>query len=62
MASKKRISSAEQSARFREAARKAGGDQRSFEIAFKKIVPVNPRKKPKMSDSSRTPQRSTPPR
>jgi hypothetical protein len=36
---KKKSSSAEQSARFREAAKKAGGDQKSFERAFKKIVP-----------------------
>jgi len=34
----KNSSQAEQSARFREAAKKAGGDQKSFEKAFKKIV------------------------
>jgi hypothetical protein len=33
----------DQSARFAEAAKKAGGDQKSFEKAFEKIVP---RKKP----------------
>jgi hypothetical protein len=38
--SKKRLSPAEQSARFREAAREAGGDQKSFEKAFTKIVPI----------------------
>ena len=35
---KKKLSPAEQSARFREAANKAGGDQKSFERAFKKII------------------------
>jgi hypothetical protein len=37
---KKKLSPTEQSARFREAAREAGGDQKSFEKAFKKIVPA----------------------
>ena len=37
---KKRANQSEQSARFREAAREAGGDQKSFEKAFKKIVPA----------------------
>lgn len=39
-------SQAEQSARFREAAKKAEVDSKEFERAFKKIVPVKP-KKPK---------------
>lgn len=42
---KKQLSPAEQSARFREAAREAGGDQKSFERAFKKIVPIKPKPK-----------------
>ena len=44
---KKPLSPAEQSARFREAARATGADQhsRAFERAFKKIVPVKKRKK-----------------
>jgi hypothetical protein len=36
---KKRASAAEQSARFREAAKEAGVDPKAFERAFKKIVP-----------------------
>ena len=36
---------AAQSARFREAAREAGGDQKSFEKAFKKIVPAKNKKR-----------------
>jgi hypothetical protein len=47
MAQKKKLSPAEQSARFREAAKKLGGDQRSFEDAFKKIVPTRKKQKAK---------------
>jgi len=37
---KKKKLPALQSARFREAAREAGGDQKSFEIAFKEDCPT----------------------
>jgi len=43
---KKSSSQAEQAARFREAAKKAGGDQKSFEKAFKEIVPSKARSRP----------------
>jgi hypothetical protein len=39
MNARKKDSQSAQSARFREAAREAGGDQKSFEKAFKKMVP-----------------------
>jgi hypothetical protein len=44
---KHKDSAAEQCARFREAVKKTGGDQQSFEKAFKKIVPSAEKKKPK---------------
>jgi len=40
MGKKKKLTPAEQSSLFREAAREAGGDQKSFEKAFKKIAPI----------------------
>ena len=46
MMAKKKTLQAEQSARFREAAKKAGGaDAKAFDRAFKKIVPVKNQKK-----------------
>jgi hypothetical protein len=43
----KPLTQAEQSARFREAAKKVGVDSKDFERAFKKIVPAaKPAKKP----------------
>ena len=39
MAVKAKLKNSDQSARFRNAAKAVGGDQRSFEKAFKKIVP-----------------------
>jgi hypothetical protein len=38
MAKKKAKNSGDQSARFREAAKQAGGDAEAFERAFKKVV------------------------
>jgi hypothetical protein len=42
MTAKQRSSSAEQSARFREAAKKAEVDGKAFERAFKKVVRPKP--------------------
>jgi hypothetical protein len=38
---------ADQSAHFAEAAKKAGGDQKSFEKAFKRVVPTRTKQKSK---------------
>lgn len=43
----KQLEPKEQSARFREAAKRAGGDQKSFEKAFKRIVRQKSASKPK---------------
>jgi hypothetical protein len=45
MTSRNKLTPAEQSARFREAAKKAGDDQKSFGKAFKKIEPVRKKEK-----------------
>jgi hypothetical protein len=44
---KRKMTAAEQSAAFREAAKKAEVDDKAFERAFKKIVPAATAKKPR---------------